>query len=66
MPTIERPICEYGGVGGCDRPAIYVVCLQGSRRWRLSCDFHRDRWKNSYWVAKLLGWRPAPEGWQED
>lgn len=30
MPTIDRPLCEYGGVGGCARPATYVVCFQGS------------------------------------
>lgn len=27
---------------------------------------HRDRWKNAYWIGKLLGWKPAPAGWQEE
>jgi hypothetical protein len=60
MSPVERPICEYGGIGGCARPATHVVCFYGSRRWRLSCDSHKDNWKGEYWVSRMLGWNPDP------
>lgn len=62
---IARPICEYNGIGGCARPATHVVCFQ-LRRWRLSCDSHKEKWKGGYWVSKLLGWKPDPASVQED
>ncbi len=65
MPTIERPICEYNGIGGCARPATHLVCFQ-LRRWRLSCDSHKTSWKGGYWIGSLLGWKPDPAGGQED
>lgn len=60
MPELERPKCEYNGIGGCARPATHVVCFLDSRRWRLSCDSHKGKWKGSYWFSKLLGLKPDP------
>ncbi len=57
MSSVERPICEYNGIGGCARSATHVVCFQ-LRRWRLSCDSHKERWKGAYWIGSLLGWKP--------
>ena len=57
MPPLERPICEYNGIGGCARPATHVVCFH-LRRWRLSCDSHKEKWKGAYWIGSLLGWKP--------
>src|SRR5258708_32167534 len=56
MPPLERPNCEYGGIGGCARPATHFVCFQ-SRRWRLSCDSHRERtisFKECWHIGSLL------------
>ncbi len=36
------------------------------RRWRLSCDSHKERWKGAFWIARLLGWKPDPAVVQED
>lgn len=57
MSSLERPTCEYGGIGGCARPATHVVCFH-LRRWRLSCDSHKTKWKGAYWIGSLLGWKP--------
>jgi hypothetical protein len=64
MPSLERPICEFNGLGGCARPATHVVCFE-LRRWRLSCDSHKEKWKGAYWIASLLGWKPDPAGGKE-
>jgi hypothetical protein len=65
MHDLERPTCEYNGIGGCARPATYVVCFQ-LRRWRLSCDSDKEKWKGSYWVGRLLGWNEDPSAVQQD
>ena len=41
---IERPKCEWGGVGGCERPAAHTVGFLHSRRFRLSCKDHVNEW----------------------
>lgn len=65
MASVERPTCEYNGIGGCARPATHMVSFQ-SRRWRLSCDSHKMKWKGAYWIGSLLGWKPDPAPAQED
>jgi len=66
MPELERPICEYGGIGGCFRPATHVVSRYNTRRWQLSCDSHKTKWKGEYWIARLLGWNVDPSADQGD
>ena len=65
MASVERPICEYNGIDGCLRPAIYLVCFS-LRRWRLSCENHKEKWKGAYWIGKLLAWKPDPAAMRED
>ena len=55
---MERPKCEWGGVGGCERPATWMVGFVHSVRFRLSCKDHLADWhKNGagYWSAELRG-----------
>ncbi len=66
MPEVERPLCEYNGIGGCARPATHILCWYRTRRWRLSCDSHKEKWKGAYWVSRLLGWNEDPTAVQGD
>jgi hypothetical protein len=53
---IARPKCEWGGVGGCERPATHVVGFLHSARFRLSCKDHLDEWGKhgrGYWVSRV-------------
>lgn len=55
---IPRPKCEWGGVGGCERPATHVVGFLHSARFRLSCKDHLSDWGRhgrGYWISKLEG-----------
>jgi hypothetical protein len=74
MPSLQRPTCEYGGIGGCNKPATRLVCFgdelpnvpeykQGRpRRWLMSCAKHAEYWRNrgGYWVTSLMGWCSDP------
>jgi hypothetical protein len=56
---IERPKCEWGGVGGCERPATWMVGFVHSGRFRLSCNDHLDDWNKNgafYWSSELRGY----------
>lgn len=55
---IERPKCEWSGVGGCERPATHIVGFLHSARFRLSCKDHLDGWGKhgrGYWWSELKG-----------
>lgn len=55
---IERPKCEWGGVGGCERPATWMVGFFHSLRFRLSCKDHLGAWGKhgrGYRSAELRG-----------
>ena len=55
---IPRPKCEWGGVGGCERPATHVAGFLHSARFRLSCKDHLDGWGKhgrGYWISRLEG-----------
>jgi hypothetical protein len=68
MPSLQRPTCEYGGIGGCSNPAMHIVCFGDApgenriRRWLLSCAKHAEYWRNrgGYWVTSLMGWCSDP------
>jgi hypothetical protein len=55
---MERPKCEWGGIGGCERPATWMVGFVHSQRFRLSCNDHLGDWQKNgadYWLAELRG-----------
>ena len=55
---MERPKCEWNGVGKCQRPATHMVGFVHSDRFRLSCKDHAENWGRhgrGYWVSKLEG-----------
>jgi hypothetical protein len=55
---MERPKCEWGGIGGCERPATWMVGFVHSQRFRLSCNDHLGDWQKNgadYWSAELRG-----------
>ncbi len=55
---MDRPKCEWNGVGMCQRPATCMVGFVHSDRFRLSCKEHAENWGRhgrGYWVSKLEG-----------
>jgi hypothetical protein len=75
MASLQRPTCEYGGIGGCNNPATRIVgfgdqdsamypptALWGKRKWLFSCAKHTEYWRNrgGYWVTSLMGWCSDP------
>ena len=55
---IPRPKCEWGGVGGCERPATHVVGFFHGARFRLSCKDQLDGWSKhgrGYSISRLEG-----------
>ena len=57
MPWLERPNCQFGGIGGCNNPATRLVGFERSGRWFFSCTRHAEWWRNrgGYWVGDLMG-----------
>ena len=57
MPWLERPNCQFGGIGGCNNPATRLVGFERSGRWFFSCARHAEWWRNrgGYWVGDLMG-----------
>ncbi len=55
---IQRPRCEWGGIGGCERPATWMIGFVHSDRFRLSCKDHLKSWAKhgrGYWCSELQG-----------
>ena len=66
---MERPKCEWGGIGGCERPATWMVGFVHSQRFRLSCNDHLGDWQKNgddYWSAELRGFVGDMDAVMED
>lgn len=60
---MDRPKCQWGGIGGCERPATWMVGIAHDYRFRLSCKDHRDDWNKH---GDLFCWLGELKGYLED
>jgi hypothetical protein len=58
---MERPTCEWNGIGGCSRKATQIVLFMDDYRGHLSCDEHLERWNKAgrgVYFGKLTSYQP--------
>lgn len=57
---MNRPVCQFGGCGGCLAPAAWVVTRVHDYKSRLSCDEHKESWNENgrffCWLSRLAGY----------
>lgn len=66
---MDRPKCEWGGIGGCERPATFWTKYLHNDRSLFSCKDHLERWGkygHGYWWGSLLGFQGSADNVIED